>query len=136
MFPFIMSPDLKNESKNSWYKAKVTHGKKLATTLGFPTLNLVIPPQFKLHKDGVYACQIKIMDQLYHGVLYFGPRLILGENEKNLEVFVFDFEKEIYGKTVSFQVLDFIRGVQNFPNFNAFKRQLVLDCQKAKEILK
>ncbi|MBI4991235.1 riboflavin kinase [Candidatus Gottesmanbacteria bacterium] len=119
-----------------WFKAKVIQGKRIAHTLGFPTINLDNPTVLHGQKEGVYACLVKLDTKIYKGVLYYGPRLILGEIEKILEIFVFDFEKEIYGETVSFQTLDFIRGVQNFPNFNAFKKQLVLDCQKAKEILK
>lgn len=127
---------MSQNSKSDWFSATVVKGKGLAKKLEYPTLNLDKPWLLSGNKEGVYACRVKIRGNTFKGVLYFGPRLILGETEKILEIFVFDFDKEIYGEIVSFQVLNFIRGVQNFPNFNAFKQQLELDCQKAKEILK
>lgn len=122
--------------KSAWYKAKVIHGKKLATTLGFPTLNLDNPDVMAGEREGVYACWLKVDKKIYKGALYYGPRLILNETAKILEIYVFDFDKEIYGKEVSFQLVDFIRGVRNFPDFASFKKQLTLDCQKAQDLLK
>lgn len=122
--------------KNSWYQAKVIRGKKIGKSLGFPTLNLDTPSILKGSKEGVYAARLKIGNKLYKGILYYGPRLLLGETVKILEIFVFDFDKDIYGETISFQVRKFIRKVKNFPNSKSFQKQLLLDCQKAKDLLK
>lgn len=122
--------------KAKWYQGKVIHGKNLAKTWAFPTLNLDNPKILLGEKEGVYACRLKIKGKFYNGLLYFGPRLILGERENVLEIFVFDFGQQIYGETVYFQLIDHLRGCKNFPNLESFKKQLVLDCQKAKERLK
>ncbi|OGG26794.1 hypothetical protein A2960_01330 [Candidatus Gottesmanbacteria bacterium RIFCSPLOWO2_01_FULL_39_12b] len=118
-----------------WLKAKVIEGKKLGRTLGYPTLNLDQPYLLTGKKEGVYACKMKIGGKLYHGALYYGPRLILKEKNNILEIFVFDFTKAIYGQEVSFQVLDYIRPVKKFGNLIDFKKQLESDCRKAKSIL-
>ncbi len=111
-------------------------GKQIGKTLGFPTINLDKPGLLTGEREGVYACLVKIDNSLHKGVLYFGPRLILGEKENILEIYLFDFDKNIYGQTISFLLKGFIRPVENFPDFELFKKQLILDCQSASEILK
>lgn len=111
-------------------------GKQIGKTLGFPTINLDNPGLLTGEREGVYACLVKIDNSLHKGVLYFGPRLILGEKENILEIYLFDFDKNIYGQTISFLLKGFIRPVENFPDFELFKKQLILDCQSASEILK
>ena len=119
-----------------WYQAIIIKGINLGKSLGFPTLNLDNPRLLSGYKEGVYAAKVIIDRKEYTGVLYYGPRLILGEKENILEIFVFDFHKEVYGRRISFKVWDFIRQAQNFPDFFSFQKQLRKDCQKAKEILK
>lgn len=122
--------------KLRWFSAKVIEGKKLAQKIGYPTLNLDAPELLKGKKEGVYAALVKIKGKQYKGLLYFGPRLILGEKENVLEIFVFDLHQEIYGEKVQFQIVKYLRGVLNFSNFDSFKEQLEIDCQKAWQILK
>ena len=83
-----------------WLKAKVIEGKKLGRTLGYPTLNLDQPYLLTGKKEGVYACKMKIGGKLYHGALYYGPRLILKEKNNILEIFVFDFTKNNFNEIV------------------------------------
>lgn len=127
-----MSPN----SENNWYQAKVIPGKKIAKTLGFPTINLSNATQLQGKKEGVYAALVKIEGKIYSGVLYYGPRLILSEKEKIVEIFIFGFAGDLYHKTVQFSLKKFIRKPENFPNFSEFKKQLGRDCKIAREILK
>lgn len=128
-----MSP---NTNNNLWFSTKVIPGKQIARTLGFPTINLDNPMLLTGSKEGVYACLVKIDKKIIKGILYFGPRLILGEKENILEIFLFDFDKDIYGREISFQIKDFIRPAIKFSDIGKFKKQLGLDCQSALEILK
>jgi len=125
-----MSPNLRSE--NRWYQAIVVPGKKMGRFLSFPTINL-FPSLMREQRKGVYASRIKIKGHEYFGVLYYGPRLILGETKNVLEIYVFDFNQEIYGETVSFQPQKYIRGVMNFTDTKSFQAQLQLDCQRARE---
>lgn len=119
----------------SWLKAKVIEGKKIGRTLGYPTINLDNPGLLSGKKEGVYACLAKIGAKIHQGILYYGPRLILNEKDNILEIYLFDYDKDIYGREILFLLKDFIRKAENFPDFDAFKKQLASDCRKAKQIL-
>lgn len=123
------------ENKSMWYSAKVIAGKQIGKTLGFPTINLNKPDLLTVKTEGVYACLVDIQGKIYKGILYYGPRLILKEKENILEIYLFDFDKDIYGQTISFQLKNYIRPVKDFPDFEEFKKQLILDCSRAREIL-
>ena len=130
-----MSPNSGNKIKKFRYKSRVYEGERLGTKLGFPTLNLD-KNSFPGGRRGVYACFVDIIGKRYKGVLYFGPRIILGEKNDVLEIHVLNFHLSVYGETVSFEMGKFIRGVKNFSDSSAFSRQLESDCQKARDILK
>jgi len=123
------------ETDNVWLSGKVMRGRGLAKKIKSPTLNFNNPKILLGQKEGVYACFLKINKKTYQGVLYYGPRLILKEKENILEIFVFDFNKEVYGETVFFKLAGFIREPRNFPDFNSLKRQLKQDYYKAIKIL-
>lgn len=127
-----MSP---NSNTNKWYTAKVIPGKQIGRILGFPTINLDNPGLLDGKKEGVYASLVKINDKIYQGILYYGPRLILKEAENILEIYLFDFEQNIYNQVISFQLKAYIRPVKNFPDSSKFKEQLVSDCSRARKIL-
>ena len=121
--------------KDNWYTGKIIRGKGIGKTLGFPTINLENPNVLRGKKEGVYATLVEINDEIYHGVLYYGPRLILNEKENILEIFLFDFDREIYHQRVEFHLKDFIRGVKNFSSFEELKKQVKGDSSCAKKIL-
>ena len=111
----------------STYKSIVYKGDQLGRTIGFPTLNLdasVLPSDFQL---GIYACSVKIEDKQYKGALYFGPRLVVGETKNVLEIHVLDFDKEIYGQEVEFEIGKYIRTISNFSSMEEMKIQLEKD---------
>ena len=103
---------------------------------GFPTINLDNPRILSGFNNGVYAASVAIEGKNYQGLLYKGPRLILGETETILEIYLLDFDRDIYGQTVTFKLLDFIRGVISFPNIEDFKIQLKKDVKAAEKIFR
>lgn len=112
-----------------WYESKVFKGNKQGRTIGFPTLNLdpsVLPQG---HKEGVYAALAKHDGKVYKGALFFGPRAILKETKKVLEIYLIDFSKEIYDNIIVFQILDYIREVRNFSSFDELKKQIAKDIE-------
>ncbi|MBI3379577.1 riboflavin kinase [Candidatus Gottesmanbacteria bacterium] len=122
--------------KTIWFSAKVIAGKQIGRTLGFPTINLDNPSLLSGKKEGVYAVLVEIKNKNYHGLLYYGPRLILQEKENILEIYLFDFDKDIYDQEINFQLKNFIRSVENFSNFDQFKKQLAEDVKKARELIR
>lgn len=127
-----MSPNLRS---NFWYRAKVISGKKLGRVLDFPTINLDNPGILAGNKEGVYACRLNIKGKIYQGVLYFGPRIMLKETRNVVEIFILDFNRDIYGTEVFFQLVKFIRKPRDFPDFAEFKKQLEEDSRQARKIL-
>jgi len=117
------------------YRAKVIHGSKIGQKLGFPTINLENPNLLEGEKEGVYAVKVKIKNTIYNGLLFYGPRVILGEKNKILEIYLFNFDKQIYGELITFQIASYIRPVKNFASSGKYKKQLAFDSQKAKQIL-
>lgn len=119
--------------QTQWHSATVILGKKIGRKLGFPTINLDKPNLLHKEKEGVYACLVKFNNQIYRGLLYYGPRLVLGERENILEIYLFDFKKNIYDQVISFQLKDYIRPVKKFVSLTQFQKQLIYDCRNARK---
>lgn len=113
---------------------KVVHGDKLGRTLGFPTANLELP-EFKLiPKNGVYLVKVHLKNQIYKGLLSIGTRpTVTNSNEKRVEVFILDFKKEIYGETLSLDLIEFIRDDMKFNSLDELILQMNLDLDLAKD---
>src|SRR3989338_11297789 len=118
------------------FKAQVIHGRKMGKKFGFPTINLDNPRILSGFDNGVYAAFVAIEGKNYQGLLYKGPRLILGETATVLEIYLMNFNHEIYGQTVTFKLLDFIRGDISFPNIEDFIIQLKKDVKAAEKIFR
>ena len=109
----------------------VVEGKKLGRELGFPTLNIQVNNDHKiLPKDGVYAVQVLIDEKNFRGMMNIGQNPTVknsGDQEKKLEVHIFDFDKEIYGTEVKMFFHKFIRDEKTFSNLEDLKWQLIKD---------
>ena len=117
-----------------WYEAEVVHGNKIGGVLGYPTLNLSNPKLLAGFETGVYAANVKIADKIYQGVLYFGPRKVLSETYNILEIFLLNFDLQVYGEKISFRLIQFIREVMDFKNFDSLRKQIEKDVNQAKSV--
>jgi riboflavin kinase/FMN adenylyltransferase len=113
---------------------EVIAGQKLGRTLNFPTANLLPDPSCKL-RHGVYAVTVTVDQNTYGGVANYGRRPTIGENAPLLEVFLFDFSGDLYGRTLDIAFLDFIRAEEKFASLEALKAQIATDAARAREIL-
>lgn len=115
----------------------VVHGDKLGRQLGYPTANVYMqhdrPPLF-----GVYAVKLGgIADAPLPGVASLGVRPTMKQDgQPTLEVHLFDFDGDIYGKHVQVQFLKKLRDEAKFPSLDALKIQMVADEQAARDYLK
>ena len=116
-------------SQTEWYSNRVMRGDQYGRTLGFPTANLDAAVLSHVEKEGVYACKVRLGKQFYRGALYLGPRIVLRETKRVLEIHILDFDQEIYGETLSFQLGPFIRPPMDFDNKQALTYQLALDVK-------
>lgn len=109
----------------------VVEGKKLGRELGFPTLNIQVNNDHKiLPKDGVYGVQVQIDEKNFRGMMNIGQNPTVknsGDQEKKIEVHIFDFNKEIYGTEVKVFFHNFVRDEKTFSNLEELKSQLIKD---------
>lgn len=124
-----------NTKSKDWLSSIVVPGKKIGRILNFPTLNLRDTKLMAGKKEGVYVCRVKIKNKEYYGLLYYGPRLILQETKNILEIYVFNFNNNIYWETIQFQIHHYLRAVKNFPDTKSFQKQLEHDKITAQKIL-
>ena len=114
---------------------KVIHGDKIGTKLGFPTLNINIK-NLNLPFEGVFAVKIKWNNLIFFGAASLGNRPTIDEKLKlALEVFVFDFNKNIYSEFVEVYFLEKIRNQEKFNNLENMIFQMKKDIKKIKNFL-
>ncbi|WP_424360533.1 bifunctional riboflavin kinase/FAD synthetase [Methylocystis parvus] len=112
----------------------VRHGDKRGRLLGFPTANIALDPSNRL-RHGIYAVTIEIDGVVRDGAANFGRRPTFDNGPPLLEVFVFDFSGDLYGKEVEVAFYGFIRGEAKFDSVDALIAQMEDDCAKARDIL-
>jgi riboflavin kinase/FMN adenylyltransferase len=113
----------------------VRHGDKRGRLLGFPTANIALDPSNRL-RHGIYAVTMAVDGVLRDGVANFGRRPTFDNGPPLLEVFVFDFSGDLYGKEVEVAFQGFIRGEEKFDSVEALIAQMEDDSAKAREMLK
>ena len=97
----------------------------------FPTAN-IIPPDLIHPKKGVYVVKTLYEGTIYNGIANFGVRPTVDGEKLLLEVHLFDFNLNIYGKDLTVEFLAFIRDEQKFESFDKLTQQIYMDIQKAK----
>lgn len=111
---------------------QVAHGQKIGRQLGFATANIRIKHN-PLPMTGVFAVQVDGLGDLQlPGVANLGVRPTLGGTRPLLEVHLFDFDRDIYGKHISVRFVHKLRDEQRFPNFDALKAQIAADAAAAR----
>jgi len=113
----------------------VIRGISLAKRLGVPTAN--IDPHHEVTPgSGIYAVRVFFGNKKYFGICYIGrkPTLNLG-NERHVEVHIFGFKKNIYGKDINIQFLKKIRNDRKFASLHALSCQINKDIQKTIQYL-
>lgn len=122
---------------NYTVEGKVVEGCQLGRTLGFPTANLDILSENKLiPTTGVYAVYIDFEGKRYKGMLNIGLRPTVSKTSSlSIEVNIFDFDREIYGKPIRLFFVERIRGERKFENIDELKKHLHIDKRRILKIL-
>ena len=119
-----------------WFASgEVIHGAKRGRELGFPTANLKLDPSCGL-KHGIYAVRVAIAGKRHDGVANFGVRPMFDGGAPLLEVFLFDFDGDLYGQAIDVAFIGWIRHEQKFESVEALKRQIAADAAQARDVLK
>lgn len=116
----------------------VVHGRRLGRQIGFPTAN-VEPAHEQLPPDGVYAVETRIggHGEPLGGVANLGMRPTVSEIEKQrrLEIHLFDFAEDLYGRSLETRFLRHLRGEQSFDGIDQLKAAITADAQAARRVL-
>ncbi|MCX7305468.1 MAG: bifunctional riboflavin kinase/FAD synthetase [Hyphomicrobiales bacterium] len=116
-------------------EAEVTGCQKLGRTLGFPTANMKLPPQFAL-KHGIYAVRFRRQDGTLHdGVASYGRRPTVDDGAPLLETFLFDFSGDLYGEACRVSFFGFLRGEEKFDGLETLVAQMKRDDAEARTLL-
>ncbi len=116
--------------------SQVVPGVGRGRTLGFPTANLEIIPHQALPSDGVYATIAEINQQTIPSVTNIGIRPTFGNNERTVEVYLLDYQGELYGQKLRISFIERLRDERTFENEEKLKAQIKRDIEQAKSILK
>lgn len=108
----------------------VVEGEKLGRRLGFPTLNLSLPP-LKVLPPGVYAVRAHTPLGSFFGMANVGTRPTLGEGGLRLEVHLFGFSGDLYGEEVRVEFLKKLRDERRFASLEELRAQLSKDQEEA-----
>ena len=115
-----------------WMSGRVAHGDKRGRTIGFPTANIFMHRN-AVPVDGVFAVEMcGIDDRPIAGVANVGTRPTVDGSRALLEVHLFDFDRDIYGRHVQVSFLKKLRPERKFESFELLKRQIELDAEQAR----
>jgi len=122
-----------------WFvSGEVVHGDKRGRALGFPTANLRVDPACGL-KHGIYAVRVGVSERAgearHDGVASFGRRPMFDTGVVLLEVFLFDFQCDIYGRTLDVAFIHWIRPELTFDTVEDLVRRMNEDCGLARAAL-
>jgi riboflavin kinase/FMN adenylyltransferase len=112
----------------------VIHGDKRGRDLGFPTANLLPDPACRL-RHGIYAVRCGIGGARHDGVASFGRRPMFNTAAPLLEVFLFDFAGDLYGRMIDVAFIDWIREEMKFPSVEDLVRRMEEDSRLAQAAL-
>jgi riboflavin kinase / FMN adenylyltransferase len=124
------------EMLGRWWRVAgtVIGGAKRGAGLGFPTANIALVPGTAL-AHGIYAVRVHLEGDVHAGVAYLGTRPTFDNGAPVLEVFLLDFEGDLYGREIEVEFIDYLRGDRHFRNVEDLKAQMSADCARAATIL-
>ena len=130
-----------------FFSGQVMQGRQLGRTIGFPTANLQVgSPDKLIPGDGVYAVEVEIVDESsitltapdaasppakaanrWKGMMNIGMRPTVDGRERTIEVNIFDFNEDLYGRELRVFINKYLRGEEKFNGLDALKAQLARD---------
>ncbi len=106
----------------------VIDGQQLGRHLGAPTINQVLTPTNTLPRFGVYASVVLVNNEVKTGVTNIGIRPTVGGKQPLAETYILDFEGDLYGQTITVQLIHFLRPEQKFADLQQLQQQISKDA--------
>ncbi len=113
----------------------VVSGAARGQRLGYPTANLAVDELHALPPDGVYAARAFVGGEGHAAAVYVGRRPTFGEAQRWVEVFLLDFQGDIYGRELKVDFLERLRPDMTFPNPEALRAQIKADVDQIRAVL-
>ncbi len=105
------------------------------SVLGFPTANMDLPEDRLVPGNGIYAAWASVGDRKYMAATNVGIKPTFGENERNIESFLLDFDGDLYGKEITLEFVERLRDELRFESAEALIAQMHVDVERARETL-
>jgi riboflavin kinase/FMN adenylyltransferase len=122
-------------------RGTVVPGDRRGTALGFPTANVLPPPELALPAPGVYAVRARLLDapgqgaEALPGVANLGRRPTVGGGELRLEVHLLRWSGDLYGRRLEVAFVRRLRGERTFASLEALRAQIARDAARAASLL-
>jgi riboflavin kinase/FMN adenylyltransferase len=132
------------EHANQWLGRRyrligtVMHGKARGRELGFPTANLVLPPDLCIPGDGIYAAFAHVPTRNsgpHQAMVYIGTRPTFDNGDRIVEANILDFSGDLYTQTLELEFVAFVRGDAAFESPEALSAQMARDEDMTRSIL-
>jgi len=114
---------------------KVVHGHERGRGLGFPTANIETEKDL-IPSAGVYAVKVCLGEQLLDGACNIGANPTFGNARLSIEVFLLDFDEDLYGREITLFFIERLRGEKRFAGLGELKDAIAADVVRCREILK
>jgi riboflavin kinase/FMN adenylyltransferase len=120
----------------TWWQVTgpVVGGAQKGGPMGFPTANVVMPKGTALG-HGIFACRVLVDGQRFDAAGYLGTRPTFDNGKPVLEVFLFDFDGNLYGREITVEFIAHIRPDRKFDTVDELAAQMETDCANAKQVL-
>jgi riboflavin kinase/FMN adenylyltransferase len=112
----------------------VVHGREIGRQLGYPTANIAISNEL-IPPDGVYAVMVRLDGTLVKGACTIGFNPTFADSPRTIEVFLFDFSAEIYGRELEVFFVQRLRSMQKFSDITALKAAIASDIKQTHQVL-
>lgn len=116
-------------------RGRVVHGAKRGRALGFPTINLALPRERLLPRDGIYAVWVEMGEGRFKAAASLGVRPTFGGGERVLEAYILDFSGELYGEEVEVAFVKRLRDERAFASPAELSAQIARDVEETKGAL-
>jgi riboflavin kinase/FMN adenylyltransferase len=138
----LLAGDVKTAEKLLGRRArlagKVEHGMARGRDLGYPTANLHIPPGLGIPADGIYVGYAHLDDRSNgprEALIYIGTSPTFGDRERIVEVYILDFQGDLYSQDLEVEFLAFVRADMAFESADALIARIAEDERVSRDIL-
>jgi riboflavin kinase / FMN adenylyltransferase len=114
----------------------VVHGAKRGRALGFPTVNLAVPTQRLLPRDGIYAMTVRVRDRDVAAAASLGVRPTFGSGDRTLEAYLLDWQGDVYGDRIEAAFIRRLRDELRFANAAELSEQIARDVEATRAALR